>query len=119
MNLTVDLVRRFKGGQMIISDPAKGKNGRGEVSDITIANGKLRVTFDWFAEADGLPPKQWLKKDTNGYEVDVALCLVSSLGRHPNGGGDRIYIAVRGKRETIILIPSDGVKLETVFVQPA
>ena len=113
LKLTDKVVARFRGGQMEIMDPGRSPAYRGEIETIAIKDGKLVVTFSWFAKGEGFLPRRWTKEDRVKHEVDLVAYTASythpSKGENDKGNKIGLYCSTTG--EIFMLYPpgSNGI----------
>ncbi len=121
MQLTNQVVARFKGGQMEIQNQNEGYLYRGEVETITVENNELRVKFAWLAKGEGFPPlpKKWVKDDRPDYTASLEIYSASEIGSsdHDVGGDSRIVLNSFIVGETVVLYPPNGSKLDPAKVE--
>ncbi len=121
MQLTTQIVERFKGGQMEIQNQDEGYIYRGEVEAIVVENNELRVKFAWLAKGEGFPPlpEKWVKDDRLDYAASLEIYSASDIGSsgHEVGGDSRICLNSSIVGETVVLYPSNGSKLDRSKVE--
>ncbi len=118
--LEAETAAKYKGGQMEIQNSMEGYLYRGEIKDITVENGTLKVRFSWIAKGVGYPklPEKWVKDDTPAYEANLELYSASNIGPTSEiGGGDRICLFSAITDEVVVIFPPDGSKLDPAKVE--
>lgn len=121
MLLTTQAVAKYEGGQMEIQNEGEGYLYRGEVATIVVENNEVRVKFAWLAKGEGFPPvpHRWVSNDRLDYAASLEIYSVSNIGRSSDevGGGDRLCLYSSIVRETAVLYPPDGSKLDPARVE--
>lgn len=121
MELTAQLVERFKGGQLEIQNEREGYLYRGEIETITIENDSLRVRFAWLAKGEGYPPtpKRWVNHKNLNYEPTLFGSSINNIGPSggETGGSDRLCLLLPIIGEIVIFYPPDGSKLNPVLAE--
>lgn len=113
MQLTPDILDRYKGGQAEIQNPREGYMFRGEVDDIYVSGGTLTIRFAWMAEAKGFPPlpARWVNYTPRDYRASLELYSVSDIG------DGRIALQSLIVGETTVLFPAGGSTLDPSKVE--
>ena len=121
MQLTTQMVERFKGGQMEIQNENEGYLYRGEVETIAVENNTLRVKFVWVAKGEGGPPfpDKWIRDEHTTYDASLEIYSVSNIGSSGEevGGSDRLCLNSPIVGELVVLYPPDGSKLDPAKVE--
>ena len=121
MQLTTQVVERFKGGQMEIQNQGESYLYRGEVESIAVENNVLQVKFAWVAKGEGFPPlpNKWVKDDRLDYAASLEIYSTSNIGPSDGevGGSDRLCLNSSIIGEIVILFPPDGSKLDPSKVE--
>lgn len=121
IELTTQVLERFKGGQMEIQNEGEGYIYRGEVETIVVESDELVVKFAWVARGEGFPPlpKKWVKDDDLDYAASLEIYTVGDIGPGgPEVGGDsRLCLMSPITGETVVLYPPNGSKLDRAKVE--
>jgi hypothetical protein len=112
MELTQEILDRFKGGQAEIQNEGEGYLYRGEIADIYVSDDNtLNIHFVWLGKMDPPMSGRWVNDTTLGYAASLEIYSVSDIG---NG-----RIALNGfiNNELTVLYPPDGSKLDPAKVE--
>ena len=111
MQLTTDVLARFKGGQLEIQNKGERYIYRGEIESVVVEDNSIKVRFVWLARGtDGFPPTGWVKDDKLDYAASTEIYSGTDIGN----GGISIYSAIVG--EVAVFFPPGGSKLEPAKV---
>ncbi len=112
MELTQEVAGRYVGGQLEAQNSDEGYLYRGEIAAIAVdgegSDATLKVTLNWNAKGVGFPPvpNGWVKDDRLTYSASLMIFSVTSIG------DDRILLHTSITRETVVLYPPGGSKLD-------
>jgi len=107
MELTTEVLSKFVGGVMEISNRVENHHYMGKIQEIEVKDGMLIVKFHWLIKKNG---RQWKKVSPISYLGNLKICNLSDIGR------DRLFICIPVVEETSILyLPTDS-KLNQVEV---
>jgi hypothetical protein len=102
MELTPEILERFKGGQAEIQDDSEGYLYLGEIEDIYMStNGALTIRFAWCAKMD--ESDRWMNEAELNYAAPIdAGSIVTEIG----GGRIALRCPYNGEL-TVVLFPAD------------
>ena len=104
VELTVEIVSRFVGGQLEVQNSHEEYLYRGEIATATVENGDLKITLAWFAKGEGFPPFpiRWIKDDKLDYACSLMIYGVRKISN------ERILLQSWITHETVVLFPPDS-----------
>ena len=82
MQLTIELLERYKGGQLVSTIEDTGTLQRGQISEIQFLHGVINVKFSWRAENTGTPSKpsdEWKVIEARDFVIETRLYQESLL----------------------------------------
>jgi hypothetical protein len=113
MELTSDIVDRYKGGQMEIQNQGEGYLYRGEIEDIYVSGENLTVKFAWRAKAKGFPVlvEGWVNDDEDlGYTANLTLYAATI-------NNDRLILSSPIIGEMVAIFPPGGSRIDPARVE--
>jgi hypothetical protein len=110
--LTTEVLAHFKGGQLEIQNEREDYIYRGEVANVVVKDGWIKVQFAWIAKGkDGIPPVSWVNEYVLSYKADTISYYGSDLG------DGRISMHSPWFSETATFFPPGGSKLDPAKVE--
>lgn len=101
MELTTEVLSKFVGGVMEISNRVENHHYMGRIQEIEVKNETLIVKFYWLIKKD--KNKQWKEVSPISYFGNLKICNLSDVGK------DRLFICIPVVEETSILfLPTDS-----------
>lgn len=95
----------YKGGQLEVQ--GQGYTYRGEIKDVKMDEGELNFKLNWLAKLNN----EWEEVENKDYKIALEIYNTSNIGPGPEGGDDRMCLTSWIVRETTVLFPPNGSKL--------